>query len=210
VVREKHQSAATEMMRNPILVFDLGGVLLPFDRQRRVAAMVRAFGVPADDVLQFLASGVADDMDRGECDLAASAAKMAVLAGRPVTVDQAKDLWLSVFEEPNLALWDAVAQIRQSTRTYALSDNPAFVSEVFPRQDAFDRVFWSAELGMTKPARELFARVSSETKTAPAEITFIDDNAVNVEAARGCGWNGILFTSSARLLDDLAARGFRR
>jgi glucose-1-phosphatase len=196
-------------MRSPILVFDLGGVLLPFDRQRRVVTMVNALGVARADVLRFLASGVAEELDRGECDLNASAAKMAALARRPVSASEAKELWLSVFEPPNVALWDAVAQLRERTRTYALSDNPSFVSEVFPRQDAFDRVFWSAELGMTKPARGVFARVGQETETVPADITFIDDSPVNVEAARVCGWDGILFTSNAQLLKDLAVRGFR-
>jgi len=62
---------------------------------------------------------------------------------------------------------------------------------------------------MTKPAPEVFAKISCETKTAPADITFIDDSAVNVEAARACGWDAILFTSNAQLLNDLARRGFR-
>jgi HAD superfamily hydrolase (TIGR01509 family) len=175
-------------MRNPILVFDLGGVLLPFNQQRRVIAMVNALGWASADVLQFLTSGIAEELDRGECGLDALAARMAGLARRPVTAAQAKDLWLSVFETPNLELWDLVAQLRARTRTYALSDNPSFVSEVFPRQDAFDRVFWSAELGMTKPAREIFARVGNETGTAPADITFVDDGAANVEAACAFGW----------------------
>jgi len=196
-------------MSSPILVFDLGGVLLPFNRQRRVVAMADALGLARADVLRFLTSGVAEQLDRGACDLTASAARMTALAGRPVTPALAKELWLSVFETPNLALWELVARLRAHTRTYALSDNPSFVSEVFPRQDAFDRVFWSAELGMTKPASEVFAKISCETKTAPADITFTDDSAVNVEAARACGWDAIRFTSNAQLLNDLARRGFR-
>ena len=196
-------------MSSPILVFDLGGVLLPFDPERRVIAMANALGLAHADVLRFLTSGVAEELDLGACELAASAARMAMLAGRPVTPALAKDLWLSVFETPNLALWDLVARLRVRTRTYALSDNPSFVSDVFPRQDAFDRVFWSAEFGMTKPASEIFAKISYETTTAPADITFIDDSAANVEAARACGWDALLFASNAQLLNDLARRGFR-
>ena len=197
-------------MSSPILVFDLGGVLLPFDPERRVVAMTNALGLARADVQRFLTSGVAEELDRGSCDLAASAARMTALAGRPVTPASAKELWLSVFETPNLALWDLVARLRVRTRTYALSDNPSFVSDVFPRQDAFDRVFWSAELGMTKPAPEIFAKISDETTTAPADITFIDDCAENVEAARACGWDAVLFASNAQLLNDLARRrGFR-
>jgi putative hydrolase of the HAD superfamily len=195
-------------MSSPILVFDLGGVLLPFDPERRVVAMTSALGLARADVLWFLTSGVAEELDRGACDLTASAARMTVLAGHPVTPASAKELWLSVFETPNLTLWDLVARLRVRTRTYALSDNPSFVSDVFPRQDAFDRVFWSAELGMTKPAPEIFAKISDETTTAPADITFIDDSAVNVEAARSCGWDAILFASNAKLLNDLPRRGF--
>lgn len=100
--------------------------------------------------------------------------------------------------------WHGFAREREP----ALSDNPAFV-HVFPRTDAFDRFFWSAELGLTKPARAIFTRVSQEMKTAPADIVFVDDSVANVEAARACGWDAILYSSNERLLNDLAKRGFR-
>jgi hypothetical protein len=110
-----------------VVIFDLGGVLLPFNRQRRVGAMVTALGLTSADVVRFLTSGVTEELDRGECDLEASAARMSAYAKRPVTAAEAKQLWLSVFEEPNIELWNAVAQLRGYARTYALSDNPVFV-----------------------------------------------------------------------------------
>src|SRR5262245_35043488 len=135
------------LRRGSILVFDLGGVLLPFDQERRVRAMVKALGMARADVVGFLRSGVAEEMDCGRCVLQTSAGKMSAFAGRTISAVQAKALWLSVFEMPNVALWDMVARLRARTRTYALSDNPGFVQDVFPRADAFERVFWSSELG---------------------------------------------------------------
>jgi putative hydrolase of the HAD superfamily len=80
---------------------------------------------------------------------------------------------------------------------------------VFLRRDAFDQIFWSAELGLTKPAREVFARVSREVRADPANITFVDDSAANVEAARVFGWDGIVFSSNEQVLADLRTRGFQ-
>jgi putative hydrolase of the HAD superfamily len=193
----------------PVVIFDLGGVLLPFNHRRRIGAMVDAFGLTSAEVMRFLSSGITEEWTEANAISTHQRQGCRRFAERPITAARAKELWLSVFEAPNMELWDLVAQLRGQTRTYALSDNPTFVSDVFPRTDAFDKVFWSAELGMTKPAREVFARVSQETKIAPANITFIDDSAANVEAAHAFGWDGIPFSSNDQLLVDLRTRGFQ-
>jgi len=49
--------------------------------------------------------------------------------------------------------------------------------------------FASHELGLAKPAPEIFRAVESATSIPPRQIFFFDDMEVNVAGARECGWN---------------------
>lgn len=53
----------------------------------------------------------------------------------------------------------------------------------------FQRVFVSAELGMTKPDPAIFGIVTEQLGVEPGEIAFIDDRAPNVAAAADFGWH---------------------
>jgi HAD superfamily hydrolase (TIGR01509 family) len=195
------------MMDPRAVVFDLGGVLLPFDQALRERALGDVLGLDAEAARALVRSGIAERLDTGVADLGDLALAMSQASGRAVGETQARDLWLSVFEAPNAPLWDAVAHLRRQVRTAALSDNPHFVTAVFPRADAFDTVFLSAELGMTKPGREVFAEVTARLALAPREIVFVDDNPANIAAAAAFGWDAVTFTANAALAADLAARG---
>ena len=59
-----------------IVLFDLGGVLLPFDRERRVRRMVAALGITADAARAFMASDLHLRLDVGEADEAELAAAL--------------------------------------------------------------------------------------------------------------------------------------
>jgi putative hydrolase of the HAD superfamily len=65
----------------------------------------------------------------------------------------------------------------------------------------FDRVFISAELGMTKPDPRIFDIVTADLGVGPEELAFIDDRPPNVAAAVAAGWNAHLWADDA---DSLA------
>ncbi|MEX2031263.1 MAG: HAD-IA family hydrolase, partial [Dehalococcoidia bacterium] len=69
------------------------------------------------------------------------------------------------------------------------------------------RTFWSYEFRTLKPASEVFERTTFRLGCTPAEICFIDDSKANVEAARACGWDAILFEGHPRLEAALLRRG---
>ena len=55
--------------------------------------------------------------------------------------------------------------------------------------NAFERSFASHELGIRKPAREIYEHVLRDMAVAPADVTFFDDQKPNVEAALQLGIN---------------------
>jgi putative hydrolase of the HAD superfamily len=189
-----------------VVLFDLGGVLLPFDRERRVSETARRLGVEAAPVRALFGGDLPGRMDRGEASEADYAAAFSALAGRPVDEDEARDLILSVFEAPNAALWRLAAALRAKARVGGFSDNPAFVRAVFPDGAELDPMIFSAEIGAAKPSDAAFAAAEALTGAAPADILFIDDSEANVVAARARGWDAICYRSHDALVADLAQR----
>jgi FMN phosphatase YigB (HAD superfamily) len=189
------------------VLFDLGGVLLPFDAERRVAAIVEHLGVEAEDVRELFDGPLPRRMDRGEADETDYAAAFADLSGRPITPATARALILSVFEAPNAELWRVAAELRRTVVVGGFSDNPAFVAEVFPDGAMLDPMIFSAEIGAAKPSDAAFAAAEERLGMEGDRVLFIDDGQANVVAAKRRGWDAILFTSNAALTPQLAARG---
>ena len=194
-------------MRPAAILFDLGGVLLPFDRERRVRAIVRSTGATAEAVRAFMAGDIHRRLDRGEANEHDLAAALSDLAGRDIEQDEACELILSVFEAPNAELWARARTLRDRLIVGGFSDNPAFVRRVFPPGADLDPMFWSSELGLTKPSPEAFAAVQARLELPPEAMLFVDDTLANIEQARRMGWDGIVFASNDQLAAELAVRG---
>jgi putative hydrolase of the HAD superfamily len=189
------------------ILFDLGGVLLPFDQERRIAALVQAFGCTAEVARTFMADNVHWRLSLGEADELDLADAFTSAFGRRVAPLEAVDLVLSVFEAPNHELWDLVDRLRTRALVGGFSDNPSFVDQLFPAGARLDPMFFSSELRVFMPSAEAFAAVEAALGSPPETILFIDDMPANVDAALARGWDAVRFTTNAALADDLAARG---
>jgi HAD superfamily hydrolase (TIGR01509 family) len=71
---------------------------------------------------------------------------------------------------------------------------------IFKKQN----IFISAELGMLKPALEIYEYALSQMRALPSETVFIDDAAANVNAAIQLGMYGIHFHNTEQLISELA------
>lgn len=89
-----------------------------------------------------------------------------------------------------------------------LSNMPAAMSRryaakaVWPRY--FSRLYFSGQLGMMKPDPRIFGHVATDLKARPADIVFIDDNALNIAAAKEQGFQTVLHTGTIDLRAELA------
>ena len=66
----------------------------------------------------------------------------------------------------------------------------------------------SARVGLIKPDAAIYATHTSAFGLDPQACLFIDDAPVNVEGAKACGWQAVLFTGADKLRADLAGYGF--
>ena len=189
------------------VLFDLGGVLLPFDRERRVAAIVERTGATAEAARAFMALELHHRLDLGEASDFDVAAEFAAFFGVRIGPLEAANLLCSVFGPPNHELWVLAARLRRRAVVGGFSDNPALVVQAFPEGAFLEPLFLSCELRACKPSDAAFAAVEAALGMARGQILFIDDTLANVEAARSRGWEAIHFTGNAALMAELARRG---
>jgi putative hydrolase of the HAD superfamily len=73
----------------------------------------------------------------------------------------------------------------------------------------FDHLVLSFEVGVRKPRAGFFEHCQRLAGCPPRECLFIDDLPANVEGARACGWQGIVYTGIEDLRARLASLGIK-
>jgi putative hydrolase of the HAD superfamily len=105
----------------------------------------------------------------------------------------------------------AVVRAQRRVRTVALLSNATdrLRSDLraLSLDDEVDAVFSSAELGVAKPAPEVFTRVCEALGLAPGQCLFVDDSAEHVAAAAAVGLTAHHHRSAAGLEDFLGRWG---
>lgn len=71
----------------------------------------------------------------------------------------------------------------------------------------FDEMVISGEVGLAKPDKAIFMLAAQRMQRAPVDCLFIDDLAVNIDAAREYGFQTLLFESPQSLQMNLTSRG---
>jgi len=113
--------------------------------------------------------------------------------------------------EPNQELFDRYSELRsRRDLRFALCTNnvrewePLWRSKL-PIDDVFEVVVDSAFVGTRKPEPQIYA-ITLERLALPADAcAFVDDLAVNVDAAREAGMAGIVYCDTAQAIAELEA-----
>jgi FMN phosphatase YigB (HAD superfamily) len=100
-----------------------------------------------------------------------------------------------------------VPRLRPRYRLLLGSNTNELHARQFRRQFAdtlrhFDALVLSHEIGVRKPAAAFFQHCTSLAGCAQEQCLFIDDSPANVEGARACGWQGLVYAGA----DDLKRR----
>ena len=194
------------------VIFDLGGVLVDWDPRY----LYRKLFDDPDEMESFLAEVTTAEWNAQQD------------AGRPWA--EAVDLLVAEHPEQRELIeafhrrWpemlageipetvDVVAELRSTdVRLLALSN---WSAEMFPiARERFDFLAWfegivlSGEVGVNKPDRQIFDHLLEQFDIEPERTLFIDDSAVNIDAARDLGLRVIQFTNAASLRLELVALG---
>jgi len=177
------------MMNNPpkVLLFDLGGVVLPWVGPEALAAshcLTRA-----EVIARFEASDIFNAYERGEVGDAVFTAELARLFDLG-DVDIAA-LWNSWVHPPFPDVIEALAELKSKYTLACLSNTNALhwahVNTLIDTAQMFHHAYASHEINLAKPDPEAYRFVLQKMVVAAEDVWFFEDTTVNIESAREIG-----------------------
>lgn len=180
------------------IIFDLGNVLVKWDPQSVIDKTfidTQHEGKHCRDIFH------ADDwnaFDRGEITEEEIKIK---LAERLELSNELSHQFIENIKQSLTRLPDSVALLeelaKQGHGIYCLSNMPReFYTHLLAAHDFwhhFDHITISGHVNMIKPDEKIYEYVIQTNNLTPEHSVFIDDLAINIEAARSCGLKGIQF-----------------
>jgi 2-haloacid dehalogenase len=193
-------------------VFDLGNVLIPWDRRWLFGKLIAD---PAEvdhfcDHVLTMAENARLDAGLPLADLVAD------LGRRHPDHREVIEAFATRWDETlGPAIDGSVAILRSllgaGHRCYALSnwnaDTFASIEDRYPFLAWFDGLVISGREGVIKPDPAIYRLLCDRHDVEPADAVFIDDSATNVTAAVALGFDGIVFTDPDQLSAELRERG---
>lgn len=69
-------------------------------------------------------------------------------------------------------------------------------------QPVFKGIYSALSMGISKSDKQAYLKLASTISVAPKDILYIDDNDLNIEAAKKAGFYTILYKGNASLIND--------
>ena len=117
--------------------------------------------------------------------------------------------WDIYMGNPNEELIAYFRALRPRYRTAILSNSLLGVREQEEKRYGFtsmvDVAIYSHEEGIRKPDPRIYALAAERIGFPPSEIVFLDDVPENIDGARACGFQAVLFTSTPQSIADIEA-----
>src|SRR5271166_1886224 len=174
-----------------VLLFDVGGVLVQLSGVEVMLGWLGQALTLEEMWRMWLHSSPVRRFETGKIGAAEFASGVISEFGLPVEPQQFLQAFVSWPTGLYPGTLEMLARIPRSYHRALLSNSnglhwPRVVGEM-GLGAAFDRHFVSHLTGRIKPDPEAFADVVESFGCAPAEVLFLDDNSINVEAARSFG-----------------------
>lgn len=206
------------MCASPVLALDIDGVVslaYPGSANPWYQTLQADWGFDHEELRRgFFSQPVFLEVLRGRLDLYVALQDYFVTRGLADRVEEFVAYWHgkdSVIDRGVLSQADAWRK-RTGGRCFAATNQEhhrvAHLREHAGLGAHFDEIIYSAALGVCKPDRTFFTSAQARMGVAVAQsILFVDDMAVNVDAARSYGWRAMLYRGPESLERALAEWG---
>ncbi len=173
------------------VLFDLGGVLIELGGVASLQELAASVG-SVETWHEWLSSPSVRTFEKGECSATEFSAQVVSEWG----LDVAPERFLEIFRDwpigPYPGASELLAEVQRSVQIGCLSNTNSMHWEhqtsSWPVLDQFDFRFLSFELGLAKPDRAIFQAVADLLPFRRERILYLDDAAVNSDAARSFGF----------------------
>jgi putative hydrolase of the HAD superfamily len=194
------------------VIFDWGGVMEPLPREAQVAEWERRLALAPGTLPVVLWGELWRQWEVGTISDDGYLRQIADRLGLP-DANRARD-FLQEFYTTDRLNAEVVGAARSLRGRYKV----ALLTNAFPRQDVilrehygidvhaeFDAYVNSAHVGMSKPDPAIYQLVLHQLDVKPEQAIFLDDNLLNVDAARAAGIQAIQFVDPDTSLSALDA-----
>ncbi|OAI48397.1 hypothetical protein AYO44_07120 [Planctomycetaceae bacterium SCGC AG-212-F19] len=194
------------------IIFDFGNVIGFFDHRRITRRMTQETGVPEEFWQRHLLDAALEEAyESGRISSDEFLRRVRGVIGLDVPDTLLTEAYCDIFW-PNPDVCDLVARLKGRYRLLVGSNTSEMHAKKFRVQFAdtlghFDSLVLSFEVGARKPKRAFFQHCRERAQCEGYECVFIDDLHRNVEGARACGLNGIVYRDFAELVAELTELG---
>ncbi len=200
------------MTEERVVVFDLGNVLIEWDRKNLYSKII-SDPVELDYFLEnVLTLDVNAELDRGTPIGEVAAA----VAERHPDYRELVMAYAERWKETLGGVISGTVEILEELSTLGVrllalsnwgSDTFASIEADYWFFELFDGMVISGREGVVKPDRHIFDLICARYDFKPSEAVFIDDSSANIVAAMTLGFDALLFDSPALLRQQLIYRG---
>jgi glucose-1-phosphatase len=192
------------------IFFDLGNVLVGVDSARFAEKMHVLTGLDHGQLRTIFGGGLVSDYECGRMDDEQFLAALCAKARVNITREDFDSVWNCMFPETPLLPDELLKDLSLRYPLWAISNTNRMHFEFIRERYRFLEYFkgWSLsyEVGAAKPDPAIFTHALQKTGIAPANALFIDDQWINVEAARSLGIDAVQFLDSKRAIEELRTR----
>jgi glucose-1-phosphatase len=194
------------------LLFDFGNVIGYFDHRVALRKIVPDCDLDeAACVAAIYDNDLEDDFEAGRIGADEFVQRATTAINYRGTAEQFRKTFQNIFR-PNPAICNLIPQLAKRHRLVLASNTNELHSAQFRKTFAdvlrhFYALGLSHEAGFRKPHRRFYEHCQSLAQCGPGECLFIDDMAINVEAARNFGWRAIQYAGHAEFLAELREHG---
>jgi 2-haloacid dehalogenase len=204
--------AQTAGERRPVIVYDLGGVLIDWDPRHLYRQLIEDEAAMEWFLAEVCHTAWNEEQDRGRSFAAAIEEAAARHPEHRPLIAAYFERWaemmageiegsVAILEELQSAGYELHALTNWSAETFP------HARERFAFLEWFDSILVSADVGLIKPDPAIFDLLLERIGRTPADCIYIDDNPKNVASAAALGFDAIAFRSAAQLRADLEDRG---
>lgn len=194
------------------LIFDLGGVIVPFDFKRAYARMEPLCGFGAAEIQERIAAtGLVPRFECGEFEPELFARELLAALGVHMTFAEFCDALNCIFLPGPILPESLFLALRERYPLILLSNTNAIhyqlLSEHYHLLNHFHARVLSFEVGAVKPSPRIYREAIAQAGCRPEECFFTDDVLPYVEGARAAGIDAVQFQSREQLETELHRRG---
>jgi len=190
-------------MNQPIIVFDLGKVLVDFDYGIAAIRIAARSDLSSDKIKPLIEqSRFIIDYESGRLTRQEFFGRVHEATGFGGTIEEFSEFFADIFT-PIQPMIDLHAELRQrGLLTHIFSNTNDFAIEHirhnFPFFKNFDGYIFSYEVGAMKPQPKIYTALEKLSGKCGAEILYIDDRPENIETGAARDWRTILHESPGK------------